>query len=366
MMSTACLLEGSVYHGIEEQCEGAIVDTVGYDVGGAHLKIARVVDGRLLAVQQISCPLWKGLAELDAALDAASDQIKGATLHAVTMTAELTEIFESREAGVAAVLKILSARLKGEIRVFMGLKGFGSIETAIADPHSVASANFLGTARLIAERQSKALLIDMGSTTTDIIACDRPHGLSDAERLQTGELVYTGLTRTPVPSIATRAPLAGTWQGLARDAFATMADVRRILGDLPEGVDVHATADGRGKSLEESLTRFARGFGHDADMRHLPKWRVSAAYIAERQLRSIHDGALQVLSRPGTEITSAVAAGVGAADAALIASRLPLPCVTFGELIGAPAELQLWATRCAPAVAVALLQDAARLSGDRA
>jgi hypothetical protein len=111
--------------------------------------------------------------------------------------------------------------------------------------------------------------------------------------------------------------------------------------------------------LPESLARFARGFGHDADMRRLPKWQVSAAYIAERQLRSIHDGALQVLSRPGAEVTSVVTAGIGAADAALIASRLRLPCTTFGDLIGAPAEHQLWATRCAPAVSVALLQDAA-------
>ena len=171
---------------------------------------------------------------------------------------------------------------------------------------SVASANFLATARVIATRQPKSLLIDMGSTTTDIVACDRPQGLTDAERLQTGELVYTGLTRTPVASVATRAPLAGQWQGLARDAFATMADVRRILDELPDDVDVHDTADGRGKSFAESLARFARGFGRDADMRHLATWQISAAYVRERQLRSIHDGALQVLSRPGLDIASVV------------------------------------------------------------
>jgi probable H4MPT-linked C1 transfer pathway protein len=327
---------------------------VGLDVGGAHLKVARLEDGRLNGVRQIACALWEGTDRLDAALDEAMEIAGAATVYAVTMTAELTEIFESREAGVGAIVRRLCERLKGDIRVFMGLRGLATPEAALADPLSVASANFLASALVIAGRQPRSLLIDMGSTTTDIIACDRPQGLTDAERLQTGELVYTGLTRTPVASVATRAPLAGVWQGVARDAFATMADVRRIAGELADGVDVHATTDGRGKSQEESLKRFARGFGRDGDIRHLATWRASAQYVIERQLRSIHDGAMQVLSRPGADIAGVVTAGIGAPVAGTIASRLGLPAIDFGALIDAPPELRLWATACAPAVAVAL------------
>lgn len=331
----------------------------GYDVGGAHLKVARVENGKLAAVRQIACPLWQGIDQLDSALAEATPIVGNAAIHAITMTAELTEIFDSREHGVITLLQRLRERIEGEIRVFAGLKGFPDIAAAHSDPLSVASANFLATARAIAVRQPRSLLIDMGSTTTDILACDRPQGLTDAERLQTGELVYTGLTRTPVPSVATRAPLAGEWQGLARDAFATMADVRRILGTLPDDVDHHATTDGKGKSVSESLSRLARGFGRDPEMRHLATWQASAAYIAERQLRSIHDGVLQVVSRPGVTIASVVTAGIGASAASAIATRMELPVVDFGTLIDAPAEHRLWATRCAPAVAVALLQKKA-------
>jgi probable H4MPT-linked C1 transfer pathway protein len=329
----------------------------GYDIGGAHLKVARLEDGCIAAVRQIACPLWQGLDRLDAALAEAAPVAGAARVHALTMTAELTEIFESREAGVVAVLDRFAAQTTGEIRVFMGLWGFSDLASARGDPLSVASTNFLATARLIARLQPQSLLIDMGSTTTDIIACDRPQGLTDAERLHTGELVYTGLTRTPVPSVASRAPLAGQWQGLAADAFATMADVRRILNILADDVDVHQTADGRGKSVAESLARFARGFGRDADIRHLATWQASAAYVRERQLRAIDDGARQVLSRPGLDVRSAVTAGIGAEEAQMIAERLQLPAVDFGALIGAPAEHRLWATRCAPAVSVALLQE---------
>jgi probable H4MPT-linked C1 transfer pathway protein len=329
--------------------------TVGYDVGGAHLKVARIEDGHVTAVAQIAYPLWLGLDRLDAALKEVAPLSRDADRHALTMTAELCELFPTRREGVITLAAHIAGRFGSATSFYMGLKGFGDAAAVALQPEAVASANFLATAQLVAKLRPKALLIDMGSTTTDIIACDRPQGLTDAERLQTGELVYTGLTRTPVASVTTRGVLAGQWQGLARDTFATMADVRRVLGELPDDVDLHDTTDGRGKSAEESLARLARGFGRDAEMRHLSTWQVSAAHIRDEQLRSIIDGALQVLSRPGTEVTSVVAAGIGADVAAEIARRLGLACTTFGELIGADAGLRLPATCYAPAVSVAML-----------
>lgn len=329
--------------------------TAGLDVGGAHLKVARVENGRLTAAQQIACELWKGLDRLDAALDEASALTHGADRIAVTMTGELCEIFPSRHAGVLALTHHLEHRLGPEALFYRGLNGFGNAADARADWMSVASANFLATAQAVAKRRPATLLIDMGSTTTDIIACDRPLGLTDAERLQTGELVYTGLTRTPVPSVTTRALLAGQWQSLARDTFATMADVRRVLENLPEAVDAEATVDGRGISLEDSLTRLARGFGRDAEMRHLEAWKIAARYIADVQQRSIVDGALQVLSRPGISVTGVVTAGVGADVAARVAAILELPATPLGDLIDATPTCRREATRYAPATAVAIL-----------
>lgn len=327
----------------------------GYDAGGAHLKMARVENGRVTAAVELPCALWNGLDQLDAAMTRAAALADNADLHAVTMTGELCELFSTRHNGVIALTQHLSDRLGTSAKFYCGLKGFGDAATAIADTNSVGSMNFLATAQTVARLRSKALLIDMGSTTTDIIACDRPQGLSDAERLQTGELVYTGLTRTPVASVTTRGVLAGQWQTLARDSFATMADVRRILGEMPDDIGLDATADGRGTSVSESLARIARGFGRDAELRHLATWRVTAAHIRDVQLRSIYDGAIQVLSRPGLEINCVVAAGIGAPVAAAIANRLGLPTITFGALVNANDDCRLAVTRYAPAAAVALL-----------
>lgn len=327
----------------------------GLDVGGAHLKVARVENGRVTAAHQFACELSKGLDRLEAAFDEAARLTAGAARTAVTMTGELSEIFPTRRDGVIALATLIENRLGSGTLFYRGLRGFGTATAARDDWSSVASANFLATAGIVAKRQPRSLLIDMGSTTTDIIACDRPNGLTDAERLATGELVYTGLTRTPVPSVTTRAVLAGQWQGLARDAFATMADVRRVLEDLPDGIDAHHTTDGRGTSLHESLTRLARGFGRDPEMRHLAAWKVAARHIADEQLRSIVDGALQVLSRPGADVTHVVTAGIGASVAGEVAKHLGLPSSTFGDVIEAHEGCRLDVTRYAPAAAVALL-----------
>lgn len=334
---------------------------IGYDVGGAHLKVARIEDDRPVAVRQIVCPLWQGMDKLDAALAEANPLTAGAHVVAVTMTGELSDLFDNREAGVAALAERVTAEHGGGTLFWLGAHGgFGDAATAKARHVDVASTNFLATAAAVARVAPDALLVDMGSTTTDIVAVrdGRPAalGLTDAERLISGELVYTGLTRTALMAIADEAPFQGTRQRLVREYYATAADARRVLGTLPDGVDLHATADGRGTSRAESLARFARMLGRDAVDGSDVDWRAAAAAILDRQLESILDGARQVLSRTPLPATAPViAAGIGADVAADVAQRLGRHVVSFGELTGAEGEASLWATRCAPAVAVALL-----------
>ena len=51
-------------------------------------------------------------------------------------------------------------------------------------------------------------------------------------------------------------------------------------------------------------------------------------------------------------------AGIGAAEMSALARTLGRPSIDFGELAAATPDCREWATRCAPAVAVALLADA--------
>ncbi len=332
----------------------------GLDVGGAHLKVALVEDGRVVAVQQLRCRLWMGLEKLDTALRRAAPLLAQADEFAITMTGELSDIFPDRVSGVETLVARIEREFGPRTHYWMGQRGFGPAEAARLHPGDVGSTNFLATAALTARTHEEALLIDFGSTTADIIPVRQGQpvaaGLTDAARQATGELVYTGFTRTAVMGVTTSAPFDGAWVTLAREHLATMADVRRILGsDLTE-FDVHATADGKDKSVASSRVRLARMLGRDANEGTAAAWQAVAAYVRETQLRSIHDGALQVLSRVGlSDRAPVIAAGIGAADVILIADRLGRRAIPFAQLAGAGREISAWVTACAPAVSVALL-----------
>src|SRR6516225_7619948 len=235
---------------------------IGWDIGGVHLKAARAEYGRIVDAVQVPSPLRFGLAKLANAFAQAKAAIGTAPRHAVTMTAELADTFTSRQEGVAQLAAIAAQQLDGDVKLYAGRAGFVAPSAAVNHVLDIASANWHASASLIGRLRDAALLIDLGSTTTDIIPIAQgriaARGYTDAERLASGELVYAGLVRGFVMATADRAPFAGQWTTLINENFANMADVYRILGTLPEGVDQMATADGREKSFAASCARLAR------------------------------------------------------------------------------------------------------------
>lgn len=332
----------------------------GLDLGGAHLKVALVENEHLRDVRQFVCPLWQGLNHLDHALRQASPLLSQATEFALTMTGELSDLFPDRTTGVKTLLKHIEDTLDANILVWMGSLGFGTLTEAREQTVHVGSTNFLATASYLSRHISEALLVDFGSTTVDILLIRGgkpvPHGLTDAVRQRTGELVYTGYTRTAVMGVTTKAPFKGEMVGLAREYLATMADVRRILSQDLKEVDLHQTADGKDKSLLSSLQRFARMFGRDQHEGSLEEWRISAHFVHKEQIKSILDGICQVLSRtplPGS--APLIAAGCGEDEIINISAQLGRPCLSFSTYFSCPSGLKKAASTCAPAVSVAFL-----------
>jgi len=337
--------------------------TLGWDVGGAHLKAARIeANGGVSGVWQELCPLWRGIGYLKTALEhvlAANNGIV-ATRHAVTMSGEMTDLFPTRRDGVRALVDLLGQHLDGSLHFYAGSAGFRAAVAAKAEPARIASANWRATAELAARRLGEGLLIDIGSTTTDIVPL-RDHAAAtdcadDAARLAAGELVYTGIARTPVMAISADAPVAGRWLPLMAEHFATSADIHRVLGWLPEGADLHDSADGGPKTVAGSRTRLARMVGLDAEAQPDAAWAELAAWFADRQLDRINRAVRLVLSRIRLDARAPlVVAGAGACLGARLAARLERPVVRFSALApsgGASAESIDW---CAPAVATGLL-----------
>jgi probable H4MPT-linked C1 transfer pathway protein len=333
----------------------------GLDVGGAHVKAARVEAGRIVAVAQIASPLWQGIGRLEAALAEAQAFVGPVDRLGVVLTAELADTFASRRDGVAQVAGRLGDVFGTEtVFLYAGPAGLVPLATAADHVRGIASANWHATASVVARSLPDALIVDIGSTTADLVpvraGAVAAAGYTDAERLTTGELVYTGATRTSLMAVADRVAFAGTWQPLMNEHFATIADVHRLTGGLPDGVDQHATADGRGPSPAESRARLARLLGRDTEDGSDAAWLAVARQLAECQLRTLHDAAAQLLSRTALpDEAPVVAAGIGAFLAQRLAARLERPVVPFATLLSVEAEAALWAGRAAPAVAVALL-----------
>ncbi len=334
---------------------------IGWDVGGAHLKGARAENGGVVAAVQIASPLWLGLSRLAEAFRIARAQLGQADAHAVTMTGELSMAFPSRAAGVAALASLTAATLApARARFYAGRAGFVSLESVGAHVVDIASANWHASATLVARHCRDALFIDMGSTTTDIIpivdGAAAARGYTDAERLVTGELAYVGLVRSLVMASASHAPFAGKWTPLMNEDFANMADVHRIVGDLPDEADVQATTDGRDKSVQASRMRLARMVGRDASEMSDAAWLALARWFAERQLRSIADAAMLVLSDGRLpETAPIVAAGIGVEFLRGLSRRLGREQIGFDAFVGDTPSAGAAAARFAPAAAVAVL-----------
>lgn len=340
-----------------------MVSVVGWDIGGAHLKAARAEQGRIVAAVQLASPLRAGLEALTGAFGQAKARMGPGHRHVVTMTGELADTFASRDEGVERLARLAGEQLGAPVSLYAGRAGFIALDRARAHVSDVASANWHASAALVARHHAEALFVDMGSTTTDVVPIAQgaiaARGYTDAERLASGELVYTGLVRSFVMATADRAPFAGAWTRLIAENFANMADAHRVLGTLPDGADQMNTADGRAKTAEASRARLARMVGADAADADDAAWAGFAAWLAEAQIRAITDGALLVLSaRPLRSDAPVVGAGIGTAVVQELARRLERPYRDFDALLAVAPEMREAARHCAPAAALALLGSA--------
>ncbi len=338
---------------------------IGWDIGGAHLKAA-VLDaqGRVQHICLQPCPLWQGIEQLHLAVQRVMVDLEVTqAVHAVTMTGELVDCFANREEGVQQIIAAMVQLFPQQaLYIFAGAAGFLSTEqVAVADTAAIASANWLATAYFVVQKQKHGLLIDIGSTTSDMLLLhDKTvlvQGFTDYQRLVSGELIYTGIIRTAVMAVAQQAVFNNQPQGLMAEYFATMADVYRVTGELQEAHDHTPTPDGAEKSVLASARRLSRLTGYDFRAEDMALWRQFAIELRSQQLRLLEAGVVRQLKRSLLPPQSCfIGAGVGRFLVQALAQRLGYAYLDFDELITLRSPPQhLSAADCAPAVAVACL-----------
>jgi hypothetical protein len=327
---------------------------LGLDIGGANLKIA---DGMGYA-QSVSFALWRHprrlAAELRKLLAAAPEH----EALAVTMTGELADCYATKADGVAAIVRAATSAAARRIVMFYSTDGAWYAPAAAArQPLLVASANWFALASFACRylQAPGGLLLDVGSTTSDVVPLIggevAAEGRIDPERLMLGELVYTGVARSPLCAVVSVVPWRDAKCPTAQEVFATMSDVYVTLGDLPEDAAADNTADGRGQTRELALDRLARSICADRTMFGEADATAVAQAAQEAQLAKLGVAVCRVADRMEESPESVVVAGQGEFLARRVLDRLGwnLPCVSLSERLG-PAV-----SRCATAHALAVL-----------
>ncbi|NQY27400.1 MAG: H4MPT-linked C1 transfer pathway protein [Piscirickettsiaceae bacterium] len=333
----------------------------GWDIGGAHLKVARCdVQGNLVAVLQLPCPLWKGIEYLQQAIQSVHQQLNNQNdLAAITMTGELVDIFPNRESGVNQILDCLNGFIDDDnISVYAGNHGWLTLSHAKQQWQDIASQNWQASANFTASKMNTGLFIDIGSTTCDIIAIKQgaaqASGYSDFQRQASRELLYTGAIRTPLIALTNHAPFNGIDIGLAAEVFATTGDCWCLLGYLDPKSIQDTSSDGKPWQAAYCINRIARLLGTDANQATKSHWLQLAQWFTEKQTQLVTDAILQVLSSHPDLAADApiIGAGIGRFIAKTCAQRLNRPYQDFHDLIDS-ANTDI--SDHAPAVAISLL-----------
>ncbi|MCA9021744.1 MAG: hypothetical protein KDA74_16455, partial [Planctomycetaceae bacterium] len=273
---------------------------IGLDIGGANLKAADS-DG---AARSMSFELWKTPELLQSALQELLTAFQRPDLIAVTMTGELADCFPTKADGVNHILTAVEQAVP-DVPVLVWQTGAEFLTTEIARefPLLAAAANWHALAtwlgRMIPDQSG--LLIDIGSTTTDLIPLKNglpvSEGLTDVERLLSGELVYTGGRRTPLAMLENSVPLRGQDCPLAAEYFATTADLYLLLGNLPESPEDVDTADGRPATRSNAFARIARSVCCDTSELSEAEAVEMAGWLAARQQAQITEALDRVMNR---------------------------------------------------------------------
>src|SRR4051794_22049232 len=277
--------------------------TLAVDIGGANTKAAWL-DGTTLRTVSRPFQVWRDRSALSQVLrEVAAEVAAGpADAVAITMTAELSDAFRSKREGVAFVLTAAADALAGRpLSVLTTAGELVSMQAARARPWDVAAANWVATALAVAGARPDALLIDIGSTTADVVPIAGGRvaatGRNDLDRLLAGELVYTGVLRTNLAAIAPRVPVRGGWCPVSSEYFAISADVHLVLGHLAPAAYTCPTPDGRPGSLEFARERVARLVCADAEQLEPREVEAIAAHLHAEQVRRVEAAARLVIAR---------------------------------------------------------------------
>ncbi|WP_290595907.1 MULTISPECIES: hydantoinase/oxoprolinase family protein [unclassified Archaeoglobus] len=300
--------------------------SLGIDIGGANLKVASE-DGWEI----IYFPMWKKAEELEDILRDIAER-HSAKRAGVVMTAELSDVFRSKEEGV----KFIGGICKKVFEEVFFLDVSGKLSQTLDEPTEFAASNWVASATfLLREGYRNFLFVDIGSTTTDIIpVTDRIEAAkTDFERLKRGEMVYIGILRTPVFYVLKEFDSTP----LCPEFFAITADVFIATGDITEDDYTCETPDGKDRDEISCLKRVARTICCDLEEIGINKAK-QLAFEAKKAMKGLlKDGLRKKTEDYGIE--RIFACGIGEFLIEEICNEIDVEFISLSSLYGEYSKL---------------------------
>jgi probable H4MPT-linked C1 transfer pathway protein len=282
---------------------------IGWDIGGAHIKAAKIdFKKKTSKTKQLYSPIWKNVNYLKKSIKLIKKKLGKTNYHAITMTAELSDIFPDRKNGVKHIIN-LSSKILGEKNIFFySKKNFLKKKLAIKKPFELNSMNWHATASFVSNFFPNCILVDIGSTTSDIIPIKNKEiiskDVSDYQRLKSNELIYLGVLRTPIQAVERK-------KNLINENFANLSDVYRVLNKIPSTFDLLPTLDRKTKNKHDSARRIARIFGKDYKKNHFLKWKKIAYQIEGEHLKILKSVIKKIEKKNFLKKVPIIGAGIG-------------------------------------------------------
>jgi probable H4MPT-linked C1 transfer pathway protein len=349
-----------------------LVNVLGLDIGGANTKAAfiKTQDATMqeLRTSMKYFPIWKsGKDQLPKILEKLKKGVVDSALDGVvvTITAELSDAYWTKKEGIDHVLDSIT-EVFGDAPTFVldVEANLLPVKDARREPLKVASANWAATGWMISQLIKNCVVVDVGSTTTSIIPVINgkiaAEGRTDLEKLQNGELVYSGALRTNVAAIVDGIPVRGRVARVSSELFAQSGDVHLILGNIREKEYTAETCDGRGKTRREAMARLARVVCADTEMLTEQEILDMAKFVYYKQVEQISGGLKQVYERIKPSLQEKMVAVTGLGRNFL--ARKAAENAGFKDIIDMKEYLGAEAAIVSPSVGVALML-ASKLEG---
>tara|TARA_B100000767_G_C19761935_1_gene535553 strand:+ start:1655 stop:2698 length:1044 start_codon:yes stop_codon:yes gene_type:complete len=245
---------------------------LGWDIGGANTKIC-VFDSNftIIDVHVKNIKVWNNFDDLKSFFKFISNLYENFEINNfITITAESCDNFADRESGISEILSNCNYYINGNKLYYTNSNTYIDYDNALMSLNSLFSTNWMLTSNFLNSKDNIDLIVDIGSTTTDIIFKDMDikNNINDHMRLTNNTLLYIGVVRTPLAMMANNINFKGDEISLVNEVFATTGDIFNIINDINFVELDYLGSDNLKFEKFNSFVRLSRILGFDYKTSH--------------------------------------------------------------------------------------------------